>query len=63
MRLRGPYLAIATFGLMLAFPQILKLKALTQWTHGALGIRGDMVEPPGFLGSLLESRSGCITSR
>ena len=56
VRLRGPYLAIATFGLMLAFPQILKLTALTQWTNGALGIRGGVVEPPGFLGSLLESR-------
>ena len=56
VRLRGPYLAIATFGLMLAFPQILKLKALTQWTQGALGIRGSAVEPPGFLGSVLDSR-------
>ena len=56
VRLRGPYLAIATFGLMLAFPQILKLNALTRWTQGALGIRGGTVEPPGFLGSVLDGR-------
>ena len=56
VRLRGPYLAIATFGLMLAFPQILKLQGLTQWTNGALGIRAGAVDPPGFLGSLLDSR-------
>lgn len=56
VRLRGPYLAIATFGLMLAFPQILKLNVLTQWTQGALGIRGGVVEPPGFLGGVLDGR-------
>lgn len=57
VRLRGPYLAIATFGLMLAFPQILKLNVLTQWTQGALGIRGGVVEPPGFLGGVLDGRA------
>ena len=56
VRLRGPYLAIATFGLMLALPQILKLQALTRWTNGALGVRGDRVEPPGFMSSVLDSR-------
>ena len=56
VRLRGPYLAIATFGLMLAFPQILKLNALTRWTQGALGIRRSVVEPPGFLGGVLDGR-------
>jgi branched-chain amino acid transport system permease protein len=56
VRLRGPYLSIATFGLMLALPQILKLQALTRWTNGALGIRGDRVEPPGFLEAVLDSR-------
>ncbi len=56
VRLRGPYLAIATFGLMLALPQILKLQALTQWTNGALGIGGGIVEPPGVLASALDSR-------
>lgn len=56
VRLKGPYLAIATFGLMLALPQILKLQGLTHWTNGALGIRGGHVEPPGFLVNLLDSR-------
>ena len=56
VRLRGPYLAIATFGLMLALPQILKLQVLTRWTNGALGIRGDRVEPPGFMATALDSR-------
>lgn len=56
VRLRGPYLAIATFGLMLALPQILKIQVLTRWTNGALGIRGDRVEPPGILDAVLDSR-------
>ena len=56
VRLRGPYLAIATFGLMLALPQILKIQGLTRWTNGALGIRGDRVEPPGFMEAALDSR-------
>ena len=56
VRLRGPYLAIATFGLMIALPQILKIQALTRWTNGALGIGGDRVEPPGFMATLLDGR-------
>ncbi len=56
VRLRGPYLSIATFGLMLAFPQILKLQALTRWTNGALGIRGNQLEPPGIMAAALDSR-------
>ena len=55
VRLRGPYLAIATFGLMIALPQILKFKSLTQWTNGALGVRGSRVDPPGFLKGVLDS--------
>jgi len=56
VRLRGPYLAIATFGLMLALPQILKIQSLTRWTNGALGISGGQVEPPGFMAAVLDSR-------
>lgn len=56
VRLKGPYLAIATFGLMLALPQILKLNVLSQWTQGALGIRGGVAEPPIRLGSVLDGR-------
>ena len=40
VRLRGPYLAIATFGLMIALPQILKLNSLARWTNGANGVAG-----------------------
>ena len=56
VRLRGPYLAIATFGLMLALPQVLKIQGLTRWTNGALGIRGDRVEPPGLIEAAVDSR-------
>ena len=54
VRLRGPYLAIATFGLMLALPQILKIQGLQRWTNGALGVRGGRVEAPGFLDAALD---------
>lgn len=49
VRLSGPYLAIATFALVLSLPQILKIEVLTRWTNGALGIRIDEVPPPGFV--------------
>ena len=56
VRLRGPYLAIATFGMMIALPQILKIQGLTRWTNGALGISGGQVEPPAFMAAVLDSR-------
>lgn len=56
-RLRGPYLAIATFGLMIALPQILKFKLLTQWTNGAFGLKGSRVDPPSFLGGVIDGSS------
>ena len=55
VRLRGPYLAIATFGLMLALPQILKIKFLTQWTNGTYGIGGSRMDPPGIMDGFLNS--------
>ena len=55
VRLRGPYLAVATFGLMIALPQILKLNSLSRWTNGALGVSGDRLQPPRFLAGLLDS--------
>ena len=55
VRLRGPYLAIATFGLMIALPQILKMNSLERWTNGAFGISGSPLQPPGFLDGLLNS--------
>lgn len=37
-RLEGIYLALATFGLSIATPQVLKLDALQKWTGGSQGI-------------------------
>src|SRR6185437_7564894 len=38
LRLEGPYLALATFALAVALPQLLKHKALQPWTGGVEGI-------------------------
>ena len=38
LRLKGHYLALATFALALATPQLLKYKALEPWTGGVQGI-------------------------
>jgi branched-chain amino acid transport system permease protein len=38
LRLEGLYLALATFGLALAMPQILKLSPLEHWTGGVQGL-------------------------
>jgi branched-chain amino acid transport system permease protein len=38
LRLEGLYLALATFALGVAMPQILKHKSLEQWTGGAMGV-------------------------
>jgi len=38
LRLEGPYLALATFALAVALPQLLKHKALQRWTGGVEGI-------------------------
>jgi branched-chain amino acid transport system permease protein len=48
VRLRGPYLAIATFAMVVSLPQILKIKKLTRWTHGATGVRVRELQPPGW---------------
>jgi branched-chain amino acid transport system permease protein len=56
VRLSGPYLAIATFALVITLPQILKLEFLTDWTNGALGIRIDQLQPPGFVDRLDETQ-------
>lgn len=37
-RLEGLYLALATFGLAIAMPQVLKLDALERWTGGSQGV-------------------------
>jgi branched-chain amino acid transport system permease protein len=47
-RLEGLYLALATFGLAIAMPQILKLDALEPWTGGNQGVViGKPVSPLG----------------
>ncbi len=38
LRLRGPYLALVTFALAVAVPQILRARALEAWTGGAQGL-------------------------
>ncbi len=49
LRLEGHYLALATFALAVATPQILKHKALEPWTGGVQGIILDKPEPPAWL--------------
>ncbi len=53
-RLTGPYLAIATFALVITFPQILKLNLIDGWTNGALGIRIREVSAPGVVDGFLD---------
>lgn len=55
-RLTGPYLAIATFSLIITLPQILKLNVIDQWTNGALGIRIREVQPPGLVDGFLDQK-------
>lgn len=46
LRLKGHYLALATFALALATPQLLKHKALEAWTGGVQGIVLNKPEAP-----------------
>jgi branched-chain amino acid transport system permease protein len=50
LRLEGLYLALATFALGVAMPQILKYKGLEHWTGGAMGIVITKPDPPEWLG-------------
>ncbi|MEP7058573.1 MAG: branched-chain amino acid ABC transporter permease, partial [Caldimonas sp.] len=49
LRLEGLYLALATFALGVAMPQILKHKSLEQWTGGVQGIVILKPDPPEWL--------------
>lgn len=49
LRLQNLYLALATFALANAMPQILKFHALEGWTGGVQGLSVDQPDPPGFL--------------
>jgi branched-chain amino acid transport system permease protein len=64
VRLSGPYLAIATFALIVAMPQILKINIevagltidITHWTHGTRGISIGEMQPPGLVDGLVDQR-------
>jgi branched-chain amino acid transport system permease protein len=49
VRLAGPYLALATFALALALPQLLKHPALENWTGGVSGLSLDPIDVPAFI--------------
>ena len=49
LRLQNLYLALATFALANAMPQILKFHGLENWTGGVQGIVVDQPDPPSFL--------------
>jgi branched-chain amino acid transport system permease protein len=49
LRLEGVYLALATFALSVAMPQILKFSLFENWTGGVQGLVIDKPDPPPFL--------------
>ncbi|HTZ36048.1 MAG TPA: branched-chain amino acid ABC transporter permease [Stellaceae bacterium] len=49
LRLQNLYLALATFTLATAMPQILKFHGLEAWTGGVQGLVVDQPDPPDFL--------------
>jgi branched-chain amino acid transport system permease protein len=49
LRLQNLYLALATFALAIAMPQILKFHPLEAWTGGVQGLVVDQPDPPSFL--------------
>lgn len=57
VRLAGPYLAIATFSLVITLPQVLKMGGISNWTNGSRGITIDGgVQPPGLVDGFLDQR-------
>jgi branched-chain amino acid transport system permease protein len=49
LRLEGLYLALATFALAVATPQLLKYRGLEHWTGGVQGITFAKPDPPSWL--------------
>ncbi len=49
LRLEALYLALATFALAVALPQLLKFRGLETWTGGVQGIVVDQPDAPSFL--------------
>ncbi len=56
LRLQGPYLALATFALSVATPQLLKHKSLEHWTGGVQGIVLAKPDAPPWLAGLSQDR-------
>jgi branched-chain amino acid transport system permease protein len=56
LRLQNLYLALATFALATAMPQILKFHALEGWTGGVQGLDVDQPEAPGFLSMISDDQ-------
>jgi branched-chain amino acid transport system permease protein len=56
LRFTGPYLAIATLAMMIAFPQVMKLNGISAWTGGNQGIMLDEPRAPAILGGLVTDR-------
>jgi branched-chain amino acid transport system permease protein len=67
LRLSGPYLAIATFAMIIALPQILKMETVSfagqefhvnmaRWTGGVQGLLLDRPKPPESLKDLVTER-------
>jgi len=50
LKLEGHYLALATFTLAIAMPQLLKYKAIAGWTGGVGGVLLDKPDPPEWTG-------------
>jgi branched-chain amino acid transport system permease protein len=48
LKLGGLYLALATFALAVATPQILSYKGFDAWTGGAMGLQVGKLQPPGW---------------
>lgn len=53
LRLEGPYLALATFALAVATPQLLKLNAFEKWTGGVQGV--GLAKPTAPLGGIVDA--------
>jgi branched-chain amino acid transport system permease protein len=50
LKLEGHYLALATFTLAIAMPQLLKYKAIAGWTGGVGGVLLEKPDPPAWTG-------------
>lgn len=50
LRLEGHYLALATFGLALTVPPLLKNSTLAEWTGGVQGLYVSQPDPPAIFG-------------